>query len=91
MVPLTEVLQYRDHVVAEVERVQLLHGLQVLYPPDEVLMEVAGMRQRERSRTVLWYVRNIKEGVFIISTSAWINVKMLRILSSEYIIVIQKV
>ena len=35
---LTEVLQYRDHVVTEVESVQFLQWLQVLYLPDEVLV-----------------------------------------------------
>ena len=36
----TKVLQCSQHVVGEVEGVQLVHGLQVLNPPDQILLKI---------------------------------------------------
>ena len=37
----TKVLQCSQHVVGEVESVQLVHGLQVLNPPDQILLKIS--------------------------------------------------
>ena len=47
----TKVLQCSQHVVGEVESVQLVHGLQVLNPPDQILLKIPWQEN------ILTYVR----------------------------------